>query len=346
LAAALVALFLRGLDWVKLGEAFRQAKLGYLGGLVVATVLCYVVRSWRWHYLLRPIERVPFPRLLSATYIGFMSGLLVPRAGEVLRPYLVSRRYPAVSISAGFATIILERLVDLITVLILFALYLYVLPTPSAQTPGPLLSWHGFTISLSEAVKVFGALAALGVIAVLVVLFLFHVYAERALTWADRLFSRLPARLARPLIHLLRSFGEGLAVLKAPPRLLAVIFAQSFLVWLLIAIGFHLNNLAFGIVLPLHASFLLIVFLTVGVAIPTPGAVGGFHYLYKVAMSGMFGVDANAAVAAALSAHALTNLPVLVLGLVFLAREGLTMGQVAELAGKGDDREKGSPPKP
>ena len=64
--------------------------------------------------------------------VGFASGLLIPRAGELLRPWLISRRYP-IPTSAGFATIILERLVDLITVLALFALYLFVLPRPAAQ---------------------------------------------------------------------------------------------------------------------------------------------------------------------------------------------------------------------
>ena len=75
--------------------------------------------------------------LFSATMVGFASGLLVPRAGELLRPWLVSRRHP-IPTSAGFATIILERLVDLITVLALFALYLFVLPAPprSGRVPG------------------------------------------------------------------------------------------------------------------------------------------------------------------------------------------------------------------
>jgi hypothetical protein len=69
-------------------------------------------------------------------FVGFMTGLLVPRAGEVVRPYLISRRHP-IRTSAGFASIILERLLDVVTVLLLFALYLYVLPTPALQTKGP-----------------------------------------------------------------------------------------------------------------------------------------------------------------------------------------------------------------
>jgi glycosyltransferase 2 family protein len=115
LAGALLYWFLRGLDWPQLRLAFSRASWTYLAGLILTTALVYVVRAWRWGYLLRPLAQVPFLPLFSATYVGFLSALFVPRAGEVLRPFLISRRYP-VSTGAGFATIILERLIDLITI--------------------------------------------------------------------------------------------------------------------------------------------------------------------------------------------------------------------------------------
>jgi hypothetical protein len=112
---------------------------------------------------------------------------------------------------------------------------------------------------------------------------------------------------------------------------LLAIQAQSFLIWLLIALGLYWNNAAFGLTLPFHSTFLLIAFLTVGVAIPTPGMVGGFHVFYLLAMNQAFGVDKDIAAAAGTAAHALSNLPVLVLGLLLLGREGLTFGRVAQM---------------
>jgi hypothetical protein len=109
------------------------------------------------------------------------------------------------------------------------------------------------------------------------------------------------------------------------------IAAQSLVVWLLIALGFHLNHVAFGIDLPFHATFLLIAFLVVGVAIPTPGMVGGFHAFYLIALNEVYGVDRATAAAAGIAAHALGNLPVLVLGLALLGREGLSLARVAEV---------------
>jgi glycosyltransferase 2 family protein len=252
--------------------------------------------------------------------VGFMTGLFVPRAGEVVRPYLIGRRH-GIRISAAFASIILERLVDLITVLILFGLYLYVLPAPAAQTRGPLL----------RVLKVGGGAAALAALAVLGVLVAFHLHAERALAVLGRLLRWLPARLATPLEQMLRSFGEGLAVLKAPPGHLLAILAQSFVVWLSIAAGFYWNNRAFGLDLPFQSSFLLISFLTVGVAVPTPGMVGGFHESYLLALTQAYGVDKEVAAAAGIAGHALTNLPILILGLALLGREGLTLGKVARM---------------
>lgn len=320
LAVGLLALFLRGLDWAALAGAFRSAHPGYLLAVPGATVVMYAARAWRWGYLLAPLARVPLHRLFSITVVGFMTGLLVPRAQEVVRPFLVGRGY-GIRTSAAFASIILERLVDLITVLLLFFLYLYVLPMPATQARGPLLG----------SLKAAGGIAALAALAVLVVLFTFHVHGEWAMGFFDRILARLPLGVGRPLGEGLRAFGEGLAVLQAPiPHLLAVL-GQSFLVWLLIDLSVYLNNRAFGVDLPFHSTFLMIGFLTVGVAVPTPGMVGGYHVAYREALTQAFGVPAGTAAAAGIAGHALSNLPVLILGLLLFHREGLTLERVAEM---------------
>ena len=321
LAVGLLYLFFRGVDWSAMGRALRAADPLYLCGVVLVTLVTYAARAWRWGFLLAPLARVPFARLFSATVIGFMTGMLIPRAGEVVRPYLVARKYP-VSTSAGFASIVLERLVDLITVLLLFALYLYVLPTPAAQTRGPLMG----------VLKVAGAAAGAGALVILALLLAWHRYSERAMALADRLLRPFPARFAGAVSRAVRSFGEGLAVLKASPSHLAAILAQSAVVWLLLALGIYWNNRAFGLNLPFHTAFLILAFLTVGVAIPTPGTVGGFHAFYRAALTEAYGVDNDVAAAAGIASHALGNLPVLLLGLALIGREGLTVGKVANMS--------------
>ena len=332
LALGLLLLFFRGVDWSGMIAAFRSADPLYLLGVVVATQGQYLVRAWRWGFLLAPLASVPFGRLFSATTVGFMTGLLVPRAGELVRPYLVARRHE-LRTSAAFASIILERLLDLITVLLLFGLYLYVLPAPASQVRGPLLA----------VLKSAGALAGLGALAALGVLLAFHLQAEAVMRRIERLLSLLPSRAAAPVSRALRSFAEGLAVLRASPAHLIALLCQSAAVWLFIALGVYLNNRAFGIDLPFHTSFLILGFLTVGVAIPTPGMVGGFHESYLLAMTQAFGVERDTAAAAGIACHALTNLPVLLLGLLFLGGEGLSLGRVTkmseQMAGSGAPKE-------
>jgi hypothetical protein len=320
LAIALLFFSFREMKIEKVWEALLSADPLLLAGVVAASVLTYVLRAWRWGYLLAPMARVPFAALFSATVVGFLSGLAIPRAGEVLRPYLVARRHP-VSVAAGLATIVLERLFDLIIVLLLLGAYFFVLPTPAAQVQG----------TFTEGVKLGGAVAALGSVAILGVLFVLHSRAEQAFALAGRLLQVFPGWLASLAGRLLKTFTEGLGVLKAPASHLLAITAQSFLVWLSIGLAIWLNNLAFGVKLPFHATFLIIAFLTVGVAIPTPGNVGGFHGFFILALSSMFGVGEDQAGAAALSSHALTNLPVLVLGFYYLGREGLSLGRVAAM---------------
>jgi glycosyltransferase 2 family protein len=323
LAAALLALFFRGVDWATLGAALRSAHPGFLLAVMLLTVVTYVARAWRWGYLLAPLARVPFTDLFSATTVGFMTGLVVPRAGEVVRPYLVGRRH-GIPLSAAFASIILERLVDLFTVLLLFGAYLYVLPLPAAQIRGPLLG----------LLKTGAAVAGLGAVMVLLVLLAFRLRGERAMLLVDRMLAPLPARLSAPVSRAFRAFGEGLAVLQAPVPHLLAIFAQSLVLWLCVDLTMYLNNRAFGLELPFHSTFLLIGFLTVGVAVPTPGMVGGFHESYLLALTQAYGVEKGVAAAAGITAHAFSNLPVLVLGLLFLGREGLTFGKVAEMTAR------------
>ncbi|HET7294990.1 MAG TPA: lysylphosphatidylglycerol synthase transmembrane domain-containing protein [Vicinamibacteria bacterium] len=327
IAVVLLGFFFRGVDARELGMALSSAHPGWLSGIVVSAGLTYVVRAWRWGAFLQPLAPVPLGRLVRVTVVGFMSGLFIPRASEFVRPYLVTRSH-GVATAAGFATVVLERVVDLITVLGFFFLYLYVLPYPSLQRPEPL-----------PVLRATGIGAAAVAFTALVVLAAFHFRAEQAMTLVDRALRWLPARAASPLARIARSFSDGLAVLKAPLSHLAWILAQSVLLWLSIALGIWSAGLAFGLDLPFHSTFLILGFLTVGVSIPTPGMVGGFHEAYLLALTQGFGADRHAAAAAGLALHALTNLPVLLVGLLWLSGEGLTLGRVQELADDtGEDR--------
>ena len=127
------------------------------------------------------------------------------------------------------------------------------------------------------------------------------------------------------------TFAQGLAVMRQPRRLL-VSLALSFPLWLSIAAGIWVTSHAFHMTFSYLGSFLVMTLLVVGVAVPTPGQVGGFHIAYRIAVTTFFGVNDATAVGAALVLHAISFVPVTILGLVFMAREGLSLGRMREMA--------------
>jgi uncharacterized protein (TIRG00374 family) len=320
LAVLLLWLATRGVDSAELLSAMTHAKPVPLVLVVLLTVLMYVIRAMRWRLLFPALQKAPILDLFGITNIGFMAGLFIPRAGEVLRPYLASRRY-GVGVSAGLASILLERLIDLITVLSLLALYMFVLPRPAAERSDALMTTLRAGAGLAFAVAIAG-------MAFLAALRVEGGPARRLLDWSLGL---LPVKIGIQIRGLVSSFISGLDVFGSSPAQWARLIAESFALWVLIGGIIHLNSIAFGFEIPFHTSFLIIAFLTVGVAIPTPGMVGGFHASYTLALTAIYGMDQGQAVAAGAMLHALQNLPVLVLGIAFLGREGLSFGSMRKI---------------
>ena len=79
--------------------------------------------------------------------------------------------------------------------------------------------------------------------------------------------------------------------------------------------------------------------LVVGVAVPTPGAVGGFHEAYRIGATAFFGADNDHAVGAAIVLHAVGFVPTLVVGAWLMARDGLSFAGLGAEAAKAKDEE-------
>ena len=324
LTFGLLAFFLRNADMAGVWSETRRARPDLLGLAIVLTGATYVLRALRWQYLLAPIGRTHFGTAFRATVIGFAASFLLPaRAGEVIRPYLLARK-ERLSATAAFATIILERLLDLVTVLLLFGVFVATIDsTGGAGDPAAF-----------ARVKVGGQLAAVAAVIGLGMFFTLARHPERIGRWALRVERVLPAKLARAVARFVESFAQGLAVMRQPGRLL-VALAWSFPIWLSIAAGIWLTSLAFHITFPFAGSFLVTMLLVVGVAVPTPGAIGGFHTAYQIAVQTFFGAPDDRAIGAAIVLHAVSFVPVTILGIVFMAQEGLTLGGARSMAAEG-----------
>jgi glycosyltransferase 2 family protein len=330
-AVALIALFLHNVDLWRVFAAIIHAEPEWLA-LSIATMLVNLgIRALRWQYLLEPLGHTSFMSSFRATAVGFAASSVLPaRAGEVIRPYFLARQAPPeqkgrMTATGAFATIILERLLDMVTVLILLASFVFVFGKNLAG-----VNPTGFAL-----VKWAGASAAAISITVLVVLFVLAGDPARLGRTMARLEQVVPSALAGLIAKIAEKFARGLGAIRSPSRLL-IALAWSFPLWLSICLGIWAVAVAFRFAIPFTGSFLLVALLVLGVAVPTPGAIGGFHEAFRVGATMFYGAPDDAAVGAAIVLHLFSIMPALLLGLMFAAQEGLNVGSIRRLANQAE----------
>ena len=331
-AAALLGLFLRNVDlWHALGEISR-AQPSWLALSLATMFVNLAIRSRRWQYLLEPLGPTSFGSAFRATAVGFAASTVLPaRAGELIRPYFLARQ-DHMSATGAFATIILERLLDVVTVLVLLASYVFFFGRDQG----------GANPVVFKAVKWAGATAAAGAFAALVVLFVVAGDPARLGRTFARLEQVVPSTFAGLIAQIAEKFATGLGVIRRPDRLL-VALAWSFPLWLSIGLGIWAVAMAFRFAVPFTGSFLLMALLVIGVAVPTPGAIGGFHEAFRVGATMFYGAPDDAAVGAAIVLHAFSIGPSLILGLFFAAQAGLSMAGMRRLADQPEETRTAQP---
>jgi len=318
LAIGLLAVFLRNADLSQVWAAVTKARTDLLLLSLALTCGTFVVRAERWQYLLGPLGKTRFSTVFRATVIGFAASAVLPaRAGEVIRPYLLARR-EGLSATAAFATIIVERILDLVAVLLLMAVFL-IWFDPGIEARDS---------KAFQAVRFGGLMMAPVAVGTLAVMFFMAGHPERLHAWVLKAEAILPARIAAMIARFAQTFAEGFAVVRSPGRLAAAI-AWSIVLWVAIASGIWAVSIAFGIAMPFTGAWLMLGPLVVGVAVPTPGGVGGFHEAYRFGATAFFGADNNSAVGAAIVLHAISVGPVIIAGLLFIVQDGLKLGGMA-----------------
>jgi uncharacterized protein (TIRG00374 family) len=266
LAVGLLAVFLREADFGKVWSAVVSARADFLVLSLALTALTFLIRAERWQYLLSPLGPTRFMTCFRTTVIGFAASAVLPaRAGEVIRPYLLARQ-EGLKATATFATILVERILDLVAVLLLLLAFLLFFD-PGVE---------------SRDSRVFGAIRFGSLImapialVTLAVMFFMAGHPERLHGWLLKAEAVLPARIVAALARLARTFAEGFAAVRSPQRLIAAT-GWSIVLWMSIAGGIWAVAVAFGISMPFTGGWLMLAPLVVGVAVPTPGGVGGFH---------------------------------------------------------------------
>jgi glycosyltransferase 2 family protein len=330
LAAVLLVLFVRTLDFAAVGKAIRGAHVGWLAAAVAANMIATpLFRSWRWGLLLKKAGHPSAFDLNSATSIGFAASTLLPaRAGEIVRPVALARR-ARLPVAPCLASIALERLIDLVTCVLLFVVY--AIGWAPVNMGGEAA---GRFALLRHLALLFGA----GTLAGLAVLAFLAAKPERTDRFVKPLLRPLPGKVGARIEALLLSFLDGLGAL-GTARDAAIIAASSVALWALIAAQVWFTLLAFDIAVPYPVSFFVLAWAILGLAIPTPGGVGGYHTAVAYALTAFYGIPRDGAAAFALVSHALSFAPITLVGLVFLLTGGLSLKALREEGEKEEDAE-------
>jgi uncharacterized membrane protein YbhN (UPF0104 family) len=217
LVVGLLGVFLHNVDLRRVAADIFRARPYWLALSVTTMFVNLAIRALRWQYLLEPLGETSFGNAFRATAVGFAASSVLPaRAGEVIRPYFLAR-HEQMSATGAFATIILERLLDLITVLMLLAAFVFVFGR-NVATGSP---------NLFEAVKWAGGFASAVSLVALVLLFVLAGSPERLASAMRRFEHAAPGAFAGLISRMVQKFARGLGTIRRPARLLVALVVSA-----------------------------------------------------------------------------------------------------------------------
>lgn len=302
-----LALAVRGIDFRELWGALRQANYLWLIPGVVITVALLYMKAWRWQLLFLPEHRLPFRSVFTAMCAGYLASNVLPaRAGELARLVLLVSEQP-VSVARTLSTIIVERLLDILTLIVVLAVLLPFVTLPEG---------------LTEIARGITWVALAGAVAMLVLSF----WKERLLRFSRWLFGRVRF-LDRPQIYdAIGHLIDGFATLRGRQGL--TLLALSVAGWIGVIGMAWSAAIATRLAVPVTAMAFAVIVTTLWMLVPSsPGYIGVFHYWAAWAVM-QFGAPKDQAVTFALLWHATNYLTLSLSGLVALAVHGTSLGQI------------------
>ncbi len=292
LAVAVLAwLSFRGANLSQVMFYARSANVTYLGLLCLSVLFSHVLRAWRWLILMRPLagKKISLWHSFCAVIYGYAVNIIIPRGGEIVRLIVICKS-ENLSWAGVLPTLLIDRLLDLVTLALLLGFTLISLP--SAQLASlPWLYPCGISLTVSTVV-LFLALPVLSPIVTFII----------NIPWLKKL---IPPDLLPKIKNLLDQFQLGTASL-TNPLTYPLIALLSLAIWFFYWLNFHFALAAFALDRTFTLSKELIAFTiaSVGALVPTPGCIGGFHLLVSQCLILLGGVNQNLALTVATVLHA------------------------------------------
>ena len=332
LVIALIALYytLRNVSFSEVISSFKEMDYIYILPAIVLILLGYVFRAYRWQALLESSLKVNVGGLYSPMMVGFMGNFLPARAAEILRPYLLSKKYD-ITFAAALASIVVERLFDMIILLLIFIWVFWF----EADAFSSNIEFSGFSVQ-EMAIK-FGQICVLGVIALIVFIYLLLNHKKKVMKLVGWFLGLMNEKWADKIKHLLDEFTMGCEVVKEFGTL-TKISVYSVLVW--VANIFWIYPLYFAFDLQYKTiSSLLILGVIVAILIsilPTPGFLGSYNAGIVIALHEIMGESEIKSVSLGMVGWALFSGVILAVGLYFIFHEHMSLKDLTSVKREGD----------
>jgi len=311
ISSLLVVLIFRRLDLNQLLNSLQSARYPYLVGAALCPFLAVLTRSLRWRILIMPLKSIATSALFSAVSIGAMTDMVLPaRPGDFIRAWLIGKNED-VSKVASFATIVVERVLDIMTLLLilLFVLSFFKMPVESVR--------------VEKALQLIGYVSGAICFAALGALMLLKYKTNPTIRVIKLFFAFLPQRWSERITGALEAFSFGLQAVKKGRHLIGL-FSFSLLLWSVFAFSNYIVLSSFDLDFPVSAAFYFLIFQVLGVMIPaSPGFIGTYHGAV-VAGFAVFRVSTEMAFSVAVMMHAVFFIPFISLGLICLWKENLS----------------------
>jgi uncharacterized protein (TIRG00374 family) len=303
LAGIFLYLALRGLDWQAFVLAFRNADFAFLPLMLLWGSLSYLIRALRWRTLLAAEKRIPLSRVFWANMAGYLGNNILPaRAGEFIRAAYLGRQNE-ISTSFVFATGLVERLTDVIALVILGSVTLSRTDIPSTL--------------LRTALQTMSAVGTIGLLAIVLL--------PRLDNWISRRVAALPlldTSARAKIAGFLNQFLRGLVALHQFQRILAFILFTS-LIWTIDCLGTVFLSRILHLDISLDQAFVLLAGLGLSSAIPsTPGYIGVYQFVAVIILE-RFGISSANALVFILFFQIMNLLLLLVYGTIALLNSPL-----------------------
>ncbi|HZT36959.1 MAG TPA: lysylphosphatidylglycerol synthase transmembrane domain-containing protein [Bryobacteraceae bacterium] len=310
-------------EWSRFVSTFRHVRGGWLSGAVTAILLAYAGRAVRWSVMLRPLKKNPsVSNILKATLIGFTAIVLFGRVGELVRPYLISVK-ERVPLSSQMAAWLLERMFDLLMILLIFGIALAQAANTNLK-PGP---------HLRIVLETGGLLTGITGAICLAILAAMRHFTKRIEGRLLASIAFLPKVYQQRIAQALNAFSGGLESTRQNGFAGMLLF-WSGVEWTLLVLSFICLFKAFPATARLSAAEAVIFlgFVSLGSIIQIPGIGGGMQVAAILVLTELFGYPLEVAAGIALAVWVVTFVIVVPFGLTLAFQEGLKWGALTHVA--------------